>query len=81
MENTRSISIAVPQGSWKTFPNGSLKNAKGGTVTLKLSDAPVTTQYIRVLMTESSNTCDLAWLGRCAQLRRLCHPGNSCRQR
>ena len=48
-----------PEGSWKTFPNGSLKNAKGGSVTLKLSDAPVTTQYIRVLMTESSNTCDL----------------------
>ncbi len=48
-----------PEGSWKTFPNGSLKNAKGGAVTLKLSDPPVTTQYIRVLMTESSNTCDL----------------------
>ena len=48
-----------PAGSWKTFPNGSLKNAKGGTVTLKLSDTPVTAQYIRVLMTESSNTCDL----------------------
>src|SRR5579863_9620336 len=29
------------------------------TVPLKLSDAPVTTQYVRVLMTESSNTCDL----------------------
>lgn len=48
-----------PQGSWKTFPNGSLKNSKGGTVTLKFSDTPISTQYIRVLMTESSNTCDL----------------------
>ncbi len=48
-----------PEGSWKTFPNGSLKNAKGGTVTLKLADAPVTARYLRVLMTESSNTCDL----------------------
>ena len=48
-----------PAGSWNTFPNGSLKNAKGGTVTLRLSETPVTTQYIRVLMTESSNTCDL----------------------
>jgi len=28
-------------------------------VTLKLSDAPVSTQFLRVLMTESSNTCDL----------------------
>jgi hypothetical protein len=48
-----------PQGSWKTFPNGSFKNAKGGNVTLKFSGTPVTTQYVRVLMTESSNTCDL----------------------
>jgi len=48
-----------PDGTWKTFPNGSFKNAKGGSVTLKFSDTPVTTQYVRVLMTESSNTCDL----------------------
>ena len=48
-----------PAGTWKAFPMGSVKNATGGTVTLKLSDTPVTTQYVRVLMTESSNTCDL----------------------
>jgi membrane-associated phospholipid phosphatase/ribulose bisphosphate carboxylase small subunit len=48
-----------PQGVWKVFPSGALKNAKGGSATLKLSDAPVTTQFVRVLMTESSNTCDL----------------------
>ncbi len=47
-----------PVGNWKVFPSGAIKNAKGGMVTLKLSDAPITTQYIRVLMTESSNTCD-----------------------
>jgi hypothetical protein len=47
-----------PAGSWKVFPNGALKNAKGGTVNLKLSDTPITAQYVRVLMTESSNTCD-----------------------
>ena len=47
-----------PMGNWKVFPSGAMKNAKGGTVTLKLSDAPITTQYVRVLMTESSNTCD-----------------------
>ena len=58
-ENMRSTSTAVPREVGRRFPNGSLKNAKGGTVTLKLSDAPVTTQYMRVLMTESSNTCDL----------------------
>jgi hypothetical protein len=48
-----------PSGAWKTFPNGSFKNAMGGNVTLKLSATPVITKYLRVLMTESSNTCDL----------------------
>ncbi len=48
-----------PQGAWKTFSAGALSNAPGGTVSLKLADAPVTTQYVRILMTESSNTCDL----------------------
>ena len=48
-----------PQGEWKTFSSGAIKNARGGTVILKLADAPVGTQYVRVLMTESSNTCDL----------------------
>src|ERR1700691_5983496 len=48
-----------PQGEWKTFSAGAIKNAQGGTANLKLADAPITTQYVRVLMTESSNTCDL----------------------
>jgi F5/8 type C domain len=48
-----------PQGEWKTFPSGAIKNYQGGTAYLKLGDTPVTTQYLRVLMTESSNTCDL----------------------
>ena len=48
-----------PQGVWKTFPSGAIKNAPGGTANLKLADAPVSTQYVRILMTESSNTCDL----------------------
>jgi hypothetical protein len=47
-----------PDGEWKLFPEGSIQRASGGTVTLKLSDAPVLTRFIRVLMTESSNTCD-----------------------
>jgi F5/8 type C domain len=47
-----------PNGEWKVFPSGALKNAQGGTVTLKVSDAPVATRYVRILMTESSNTCD-----------------------
>ena len=48
-----------PQGEWKTFPSGAIRNAQGGTAYLKLGDAPVITQYVRILMTESSNTCDL----------------------
>ncbi len=48
-----------PQGEWKTFPSGAIRNAQGGSANLKLAEAPVTTQYVRVLMTESSNTCDL----------------------
>ena len=47
-----------PQGEWKTFPSGVLKNASGGTVTLKLTEAPISAEYFRIWMTESSNTCD-----------------------
>jgi hypothetical protein len=47
-----------PKGEWRVFPAGVLKNAQGGTVTLKLADAPVSTRFVRILMTESSNTCD-----------------------
>jgi F5/8 type C domain-containing protein len=47
-----------PQGEWKPFPSGILKTASGDTVTLKLSEAPVTAEYFRIWMTESSNTCD-----------------------
>src|SRR6202167_4617000 len=48
-----------PQGEWKTFSAGSIKNAQGGTAELKLADALINTRYVRVLMTNSSNTCDL----------------------
>ncbi|HET9708311.1 MAG TPA: discoidin domain-containing protein, partial [Gemmatimonadales bacterium] len=47
-----------PKGEWKVFPAGAVKNLSGGTVTLKLSDAGIATRYLRVLMTQSSNTCD-----------------------
>jgi hypothetical protein len=48
-----------PQGEWKTFPSGRVTNAQGGTAILKLAQAAVATQYVRVWMTESSDTCDL----------------------
>src|SRR5882757_8222025 len=47
-----------PKGEWKVFPSGALKHAQGGTVTLKVTDAPVSARFVRILMTESSNTCD-----------------------
>jgi len=47
------------KGVWKNFALGNITNAKGGTVTLRLQAASVSTKFIRVLMTESSNTCDI----------------------
>jgi F5/8 type C domain-containing protein len=47
-----------PDGEWKTFQRGHVDHASGGTVTLSLADTPIVTRYIRILMTESSNTCD-----------------------
>ncbi len=48
-----------PQGEWKTFSSGTIENAQGGTVNLTLAAAPINTRYVRILMTASSNTCDL----------------------
>ena len=49
----------APHGEWKAFPSGVVKDGRGGTVTLKLAPQPVSTRYVRIWMTESSNTCDL----------------------
>jgi hypothetical protein len=49
----------APGGQWKTFASGTIQNAEGGTVTLKLAEQPVSTRYLRIWMTKSSNTCDL----------------------
>ena len=45
-------------GDWKDYPSGVVRAGRGGTETLQLSSTQVATQYVRVLMTESSNTCD-----------------------
>jgi hypothetical protein len=47
-----------PKGEWKSFDSGKITNAQGGTSALTLAYAPISTRYVRVLMTESSNTCD-----------------------
>src|SRR5262249_51573345 len=45
-------------GQWNKFSAGSVKNGQGGTVTLQLDSSPVATKFVRILMTQSSNTCD-----------------------
>ena len=46
------------KGAWNRFAAGAVTNGQGGTVTLKLVAVPVSTRYVRILMTQSSNTCD-----------------------
>jgi hypothetical protein len=46
------------KGTWQTFPLGTVTEGKGGTVTLKLVSWMIPVRYLRIWMTESSNTCD-----------------------
>lgn len=45
-------------GSWRAFANGSVAHGAGGTAFIKLAPSPVTTNAVRIWMTQSSNTCD-----------------------
>src|SRR5215468_11099912 len=45
------------RGAWVTFPSGSVAKGKGGTETFTLTPVPVSVRFIRIWMTESSNTC------------------------
>jgi F5/8 type C domain-containing protein len=45
-------------GEWKVFATGRVASGKGGTAALRLSTSAVSTKFIRIWMTESSNTCD-----------------------
>jgi F5/8 type C domain len=42
-------------GRWNLFTHGSVRDGRGGRVTLKLSRSPVATRWIRVVMTKSSS--------------------------
>lgn len=46
------------KGSWVTFPDGVITNGKGGTITHQLTSLTMIVRFVRILMTESSNTCD-----------------------
>lgn len=45
-------------GVWVRFPGGTVTDGKGGTVTLRLTEAPLPIQFVRIVMTDSSNSCD-----------------------
>ena len=46
------------RGVWQTFPFGLITAGKGGMATIRLSSSPIPARWVRVWMTESSNTCD-----------------------
>jgi hypothetical protein len=46
------------KGVWETFPHGMISSSKGGAETIRLSDGPMLVKFVRIWMTESSNTCD-----------------------
>jgi hypothetical protein len=46
------------KGAWLTFAGGAVADGHGGTVTLPLAPSPVPVRFLRIWMTESSNTCD-----------------------
>jgi hypothetical protein len=45
-------------GVWQNFPFGVVTNGTGGAPTLKLASAPIAVRWVRIWMTESSDTCD-----------------------
>ncbi len=45
-------------GAWKRFASGAIRNGHGGTATLTLASTPVSTKFVRIVMTQSSGTCD-----------------------
>jgi hypothetical protein len=48
---------AVTRGVWQTFPQGTMTDGKGGVETVRLSGSPVAVRFVRIWMTQSSNTC------------------------
>jgi len=46
------------KGSWVTFAGGAVDDGKGGQVSLPLNSTPLPVRFLRIWMTESSNTCD-----------------------
>lgn len=55
--------VEQDSGNWTAFPAGTVTSGKGGTTLLELAPAQVSTTAVRILMTQSSNTCDSHGLG------------------
>jgi hypothetical protein len=49
---------APTRGVWQTFSQATVTTGKGGTETVRLGTTPVAVRFVRIWMTESSNTCD-----------------------
>jgi F5/8 type C domain len=45
-------------GGWVQFPHGEVTAGTGESKVQRLADLPVSTRFLRIWMTESSNTCD-----------------------
>lgn len=45
-------------GVWAAFPQGVTTDGRGGDRLLKISKLPIKVRFVRISMTESSNTCD-----------------------
>ncbi|HXB67770.1 MAG TPA: discoidin domain-containing protein [Candidatus Acidoferrales bacterium] len=48
----------INKGAWQTFPMGTITDGKGGVPLLKLMNWKIPVRYLRIWMTQSSNTCD-----------------------
>jgi hypothetical protein len=46
------------QDAWVKFPNGEVSGSTGGKRLQRLAEKPVAARFLRIWMTESSNTCD-----------------------
>lgn len=49
---------APNKGVWQNFPFGLIQDGKGGTATIRLASSPMPVRWVRIWMTESSDTCD-----------------------
>jgi hypothetical protein len=44
-------------GVWQTYPGGAIEHGHGGSDILRLQARPLAVRFVRILMSESSNTC------------------------